>query len=278
MKRKHERPQRRTGEQNIFRISQGARVNLFHFYITASIASLSSWPASIVECFMRRKFGERYFTLSTCLGIFTLMLIGGVALADKMGYKYFITWFAFAGIYLWLSIRHRMEIKKYGTAYNFDRFSLSDGRIHDFWWQIIGKEYGGIKIDRYLFHVLLEPSAPFLVGFILIANPYTRAVGLLLMVCGILFAFRAFVKIQNARNAVLDIIDDQIVAEYQRSVIMEDKTPEESAGLYLPIELPDNRDVRARLSNKLRQELESYDIWDDNDDDQEITSEVLAHP
>lgn len=187
--------------------------------------------------------------------------------------------FIFAGIYLWISIRHRLEIKKYGTAYNFDRFSLSDGRIHDFWWKIIGKEYGGIKINRYLVHVLLEPSVPVLVGLILMTNDYTKVVGLLLVICGVLFAFRSFAKAQSARNAVLDIIDNQIIAEYQRDVIMEDKSLQESAGLYLPIELPDNREVRARLSNKLAYDLESYDIWeDDNNDDQEIATEVLAHP
>ena len=265
MKRKQHQQQRRTGEQNIFRVAQGARVNLFYAFIIGSLASLSSWPASIIEAFMRRKFGERYFTLSTCLSIFIIMLIGGVAMADKIGYAYFITWFIFAGIYLWFSIRHRLEIKKYGTAYDFERFSLCDGRIHKFWWQIIGKEYGGIKVNRYLVHVLLEPAVPVLVGFILIANPYTRAVGTLLMVCGILFAFRSFVKAQSARNSVLDIIDDQITAQYQREVIMEEKPMEETAGLYLPIELPTNPELRGKIADHLEADLNVYDIWEDDE-------------
>ena len=142
-----------------------------------------------------------------------------------------------------MSIIHRLEIRKYGTAYDFKRFSLSDGEIASFWDKIIGKTYFGHKVTSYTVHVLLEPLIPIILGFILMITAYTFVFGLFLFICGLGFGFKNYSKAQKGRDWVLDNIDKQISNQMRYDVFIGRKPKKDTKGVYLPINLPEDQEV-----------------------------------
>lgn len=264
MKRENTIPVKRTGVHTFFRVSQGANASIF-ILILSILAGLSSIPASLVEVFLRRKFGERYMSLSLNIVMGLILAYWGIMMSNIIGAEYFILWFVMIGLYLYKSVQHRMEIKKYGTTYDFNRFSVCDGRIHDKWWDIIGKEYFGIKITRYMVHILLEPLVPILIGLPFLIVSYTRSFGILLIVSGFFFGFRSFIKAYSARNSILDIIDEQICMRYDEEVLIDQKSPNETAGISVPIELPEDEETRRLILNSLRAQSATPDFWEDDE-------------
>lgn len=273
MKRERKSFQPRKGKQNIFRSIQAGRSNVFFQFITDLLFALSSYPSHISEVFLRKRFGERYFTSATAIVIF-LFMIWVWFLADKFGENFLgFTWLLFAIVFLVQSIRHRLEIRKFGTTYDFQRFSYSHGEILPFWWQIIGKQVGQLTITPYHVFILLEPALPTLIGLFLMALPFTRGIGILLFISGLAFGFRNFMKAHIARGFILDQIDEQIVMAAKHDVLVEQKPMRETKGLCFPIELPQNIEIRENISNALNHN--PLDVWDDDLDDDVDEGELI---
>lgn len=270
MRRERKTFQRREGEQTIFRAVTMGRSNSVLKAIKDFLFAISSYPSFISEIFLRRKFGERYFTTATAFVILFLMIWLWL-IDDKLGIDFLgFTWLPFAFLIVGLSIKHRLEIKKFGTAYNFNRYSYSDGEILSFWWKIIDKEFYGIHVSYYRFYTVLEPSAPILAGLFLWAIPFTRGVGMLLFISGLSLCFRNLVKTHTARGFVLDIIDEQIVMGLKHEVLVEEKPMYETKGLSLPIELPKSIELRQQLSNSI-DTTNPLDIWEDDPTGNELS-------
>lgn len=252
-------------KRNIFiEINQG-RSNIVGAAIAGIFAIFASHASAIVEVFLRKRFGERYITLSQSIGLFIAMnlilpWVDKVFRLDMRDGDIFLL--VFSLIYLGLSIYHRMEISKYGTAYDFKRFSLSDGEIAPFWYKIIGRRFLGFKISRYTVHIFLEPAIPFLIGAALMLTEYTRMVGVLLFVCGITYSMRNLSKAQQGRNWVLDNIDKQITNEMKYDVFIGRKPKKDTKGVYLPMDLPENPEVVESLYEMVDTSFESTgDFW-----------------
>lgn len=264
MRRQRNTIQTREGKQNIFRVAQAGRTNFLFELVTSLLFSLSSYPSYIVEVlFLRKKFGERYFTTANAILISIGLVVLWFNIGDQGQEFLGFMWLPFVGLFLFQAIRHRLEITKFGTTYNFDRFSYSDGEIHTLWWNVIGKEILGIKITRYRVHILFEPAVPIITGMIIAFIPPMRGAGMLILYSGLFFGFRSFMKAHIARGYVLDDIDEQLVAKWKHDVLVEEKPKSETKGLSLPIELPKSREIREHLSNSMDND-NPLDIWDND--------------
>ena len=260
-------------KRNIFIEMNQSRSNLILDFFLGIFLIFASHASAIVEVFLRKRFGERYITLAQSIGIFFVMV--AAMMFDPLKNLLGLSWFLFALVFLGFSIRHRLEIKKYGTAYDFKRFSLSDGEILPFWWNIIGKRFLGIKITYYTVVTALEPAIPIIAGIILTIFGFTRPVGILLFFCGILYALRNFDKARQGRNWVLDNIDKKISDEMKYDVFIGRKSKKDTKGVYLPIELPEDKETRQALYNAVDASMsEGADIWvNDFLDDEKTNSE-----
>ncbi len=268
-------------KRNIFiEINQG-RTNYVKEILVGFLMLFASHGSAIIEVFMRKKFGERHITLAQSIGIFIAIIyafplyafiyltltssVFGMSFSKKIematqATDRFLTLFML--VFLIFSIYHRLEIRRYGTTYDFKRFSLSDGEIMPFWWKIIGKNYGFGKITYYLVVVLLEPAIPILLGLLFMLIPFTRITGVLIFACGVLFMIRNFHKAQLGRNWVLDNIDKQISGQMKYDVFVGRKPKKDTKGIYLPIELPDDDETRKTLYNIVEDSFSTTeDIW-----------------
>ena len=220
--------------------------------------TIASYCASIVEVFLRKRFGERYITLRQSIIIFLVINFIFPWIDDFFRLRigddgqFFLTLFSL--VYLGFAIYHRREITRYGSAYDFKRFSLSDGESADFWYKrVIGKRIFGIEITIYTVQVVLEPAIPVLIGIILLITDYTMLVGILLIFCGLAYHMRNFSQAQHGRNWVLDNIDKQISNQMTYDVFIGKKPKKETKGVYFPVDLPKDEETLKSL----------YDIADD---------------
>jgi len=248
-------------KKNIFvEIHQG-RVNIVGAFILSIFMLFASHASAIVEVFLRSKFGERYITLAQSIGLSIFLLFAYEWIDDYADLSGRLFYYAFVLVYLGFSIRHRLEIRKYGTAYDFKRFSLSDGELASFWSSVIGKKIAGIKVKTYHVHVFLEPAMPFFAGVFFLIFPFSRAVGVVLTFCGFIYSIRNFVKAQMGRNWVLDTIDKQLSNEMSYDIFMERKPKKDTKGVYLPVDLPDDENTRKSLYNMVKQSTNASDSW-----------------
>jgi len=254
MRRERQQFQARKGKQTIFRTMTAGRNSKVYQLTGDLIFKLSSYPSYIAENSIRRNFGERYYNFSVAIIISLLLLypyfFAGSQVRDFLG----VSWIIFILFFLYKSIRHRMEFRRFSMDYNYDRFSYSDGEIFPFWYTLIGRKILGITVTRYLILVLFEPALPILTGLFLMLLPFTRAVGALIFISGLFFCYRNIMKAYAARGYVLDMIDEQITAQWQHDVIMEEKPKSETAGLSFPIELPKDKNLRMEMIKSMEEE------------------------
>ena len=257
-------------KRNIFIETHVRRVNIILDAFMNLLHIISSHGASIAEVFLRKKFGERYITLAQSIAIFFILQFICVSIGNQPYGNFSVAplvLFAFA--YLGFSIYHRLEITKYGTTYNFQRFSLSDGELAPFWDKIIGRKIFGIKINLYHVTVIFEPLLVVLIGLFLMLISFTLLLGLVIFISGISLWARSFEKARRGREWVLDNIDKKITSEMKYDVFIGRKPKSQTKGVYLPIELPDDEETRQALYNAVS-DANSFegDIWDNDNLDE----------
>ena len=260
-------------KRNVFIETHSGRNNVIITLIYIFLGSIASLGASIVEVFLRKKFGERYLTLSLSIIIFLAMNFAydylamiAVAMGARISRDGEVFLFIFSLIYLGLSIMHRLEIRKYGTTYDFNRFSLSDGERAPFWRKIIGKKFLKIKVTSYLVSVLLEPFIPIIIGLLMLPFEFSSIVGAILIFSGICYALKNFGMAQSGRNWVLDNIDKRITNEVQYDVFIGRKPKSETKGVYLPIELPEDEATRLALYKSVEDSTSyAHNLWESDD-------------
>ena len=269
-------------KRNIFIEISSARNNMILGAFAGFFLIFASHASAVVEVFLRKKFGERYITLAQSIGLFIVMnlvydglrFLSAYIFQSRLSNSGQTFLFIFSLIFLGFAIKHRLEIKKYGTAYDFKRFSKSDGEIYSFWYEkVIGKKLGPIKISYYTVVTLLEPLLVMIVGLVLYIFPFTRAVGILLIFCGFVFGVRNFAKAQAGRNWVLDNIDKKISNEMKYDVFIGRKPKSETKGVYLPIEFPEDEQTRLALYKAVEGAFTTdNDIWENDNLDKEKQS------
>ncbi len=240
------------------------------------VLMFSSWPSLVVEIFTRRKFGERYFSLASCFTTIGIVLFFTVWFTDwqvwlwrSMGYgvQYSdvrggnaskIVILIFAAIALFVSFRHKREIKRQGKTLDMERFSQSGGIGCSYWYRLY-EILPSWLADRYPVHeeTLLrfyEPISAILVGLVCTILPFTRILGLVLIVCGTFYYWRSSVSYAQGRHLVLDMIDKLILNEEMEAVFVNDAPPEEHSGVFVMAPRPESQDMRQALYDAMQKQ------------------------
>lgn len=251
-------------KRNIYIETFSSRNNFIIYLITGIFMLAASGASALIEVFMRVRFGERYITLAQSIGLFLVLMGWGIVETFSFnGYGFLTCIYALA--YLYLSIIHRLEISKYGTTYDFKRFSLSNGEPNDFFKKIIGAKVFGTTITKYRYNMIIEPGIPFVIGLLLMSTQVFMTLGIVLTFCGFVFGIRNFVIANRGRNFVLDIIDNKITSESSYDVLVKQKPPSQTKGVYLPIELPKDQSTREAIYRATKSSTDqSNDIWEND--------------
>ncbi|PZR20508.1 MAG: hypothetical protein DI539_10680 [Flavobacterium psychrophilum] len=235
---------------------------------------LASPALLLIEVFTRKDFGERYFRLSSVLtvtavlGFLPVLLIklqamlgNSSAVADvygldemgEMAQVYapaaktslmpdYLCWYIFLALFLALGIKHKIDLARNPSVFDFAKFSLYRGNVHPFFYRM---KLPRIETTPRIVECILEPVAFFIVGlfFYLIG----QKLGILLIVTSLLYAYSYVAFYHHGDNFVMDKIDQMISNEELEAAFVLDKSDDETRGFTFRGRKPKTETMRREI-------------------------------
>lgn len=240
---------RKSYYQTMFRRRNVIKEALLNFAL-----GLSSWPRMLIEILIRRNFGQRYFsasgavTLAVMLAIMPIFLIGSIRYRTG-GSEYdilfgkFLTWYLYVVAFMYSASQRHEEVKRLIDEYNFDRFTLFTGIIHDRFWKF---EFNGKRYDKRQIEIILEPGLFFFIGLGLCLAG--QAIGYVLVISSLFYSFSYAAAYHDGENFILDKNDERICSRELVNTFTEDLDPQNSKGFNFYVRRPADPEARRQMA------------------------------
>lgn len=242
------------------------RTNIMKEAMLSFFMALSSYPRLLLEVFIRRNFGERYFSLSSAitiavlLGLYPLIKTVGFSLFRRYGYYdhgfsfgsfllHYATWYGFLAGFLLMAVRRNDEIKRLPSVYDFARFSLSAGQLHP---RFLTFKIGDRPLALRTIETLIEPAFFFFIGLGLWL--FGQGIGVVLVLCSIIYSFSYQAAYYQGDNFVMDKIDEMICNEELVKSFVEGRDPSETRGFNFQGRRPADPETRRRVAETFIEE------------------------
>lgn len=223
--------------------------------------SFASWPRMLLEVFIRKNFGERYFSALSAIYILIVFSIipfltggwslgfGGRSFMDVIVDNIF--WYLYLATFIGMCIVRGREIQRLPSVFDFGRFSMSAGQILPFFYTI---KLGGKRADTRIIETLLEPALFFVIGilFCLIG----QSVGVLLLVSSIMYSLSYVAAYHKGDNFIMDKIDMIICNEELVSAFVDDLDTSKTRGVHYYGRKPADPETRRQLAKGFIEEKE----------------------
>lgn len=243
------------------------RRNAIKEFFLKLILAISSGPRLLLEVFIRRNFGERYFSFSSAiilaivmaalpLGIIWVYRFFNPLPSDVNGmtnlhhyfypsypqtlYWFYKHWYAFIVVFLIVCLMRREEVKRLPSVFDFARFSLSTGEIHPLFIKLIESPRSGITVR--LVETVLEPALFFFIGLVLVW--LNMDLGYLLILCSIIYSLSYVAAYHIGDNFVMDRIDEMICNQELSNAFVDGLAPSKTRGVNYYGRRPKDTDVR----------------------------------
>ena len=156
--------------------------------------------------------------------------------------KRYLSWYLFLVAFLVASFFRAKEIIRRASNYDFDRFSLSTGDIHPFFYNF---KVGGLKFSVREIETVLEPLAFFIVGLIL--QLLGQKLGELIIVSSFFYYLSYAGAYKNGDDFVMDRIDEMIMNEEMSDAFVHDNA-QNAKGVRFYADKPARRDLRRKVA------------------------------
>jgi hypothetical protein len=223
---------------------------------TSFFIFFASYPRLLLEVFIRRKFGDRYFSLTSALTVVAFFFFFPylISFAYVPAYRYdqielfgfakaFPSIYIFLGLFLVVSIWHYIDIKRGPSVFNFEKFSLYGGEPNPLFWKI---RIGGKVPTPRLIETVYEPLLFLIIGWILIKMDI--AVGYIIFTASIFYSFSYVAAYKMGDDFIKDKIDEMICNEDMEEAFVENVTSRR--GFQFRGEKPDSREQRSTLADE----------------------------
>lgn len=242
------------------------RKNHFKTFIYDLFDALASYPRLMLEVFIRRNFGERYFSASSVLTVFIILFAlplllrrffepkmgsfsdyseyqGYLKSRDDLIQPGFEMWYLFMGAFIVFSIIRAREIARQPSVFNFGRFSLCAGVIHPLFFKI---RVGGKPATYRAIETLWEPLGFLIIGIIL--NLIGQHLGVLLIVSAVFYSISYMSAYHNGDNFIMDKIDEMIMNEELENGFVNEDEGANSRGVRFYANRPTSKEMRENLA------------------------------
>ncbi len=239
------------------------RRNVLKENILAFFFAFSSYPRLLLEVFIRKNLGERYFsymtgiTLIVLLSVWPLMMEGVINVLTHKPFEFghfflhYTTWYLFL-YFFWDSCKERNEeIKRLPSVFDFGRYSLSTGERHP---RILDFKWKGKHVDIRTTETLVEPALFFFLGLFLAV--VGQVVGVLLIICSIFYSLSYMAAYAMGDHFIMDKIDEMIINEEMVASFVEDKDPSETRGVSFYGRKPSDPETRRKLADMFIEDYE----------------------
>ncbi|MEQ8627078.1 hypothetical protein [Ekhidna sp.] len=239
------------------------RDNMLLKFISDVLQLIEKPPRLLLSVFLRKDFGERNFNIvsaSSLAFVLTLPFLGYLFMLIKSGatfgwlsmFNFF--WLAFIIAFMFMSYRHHKTMGFSLTKYDFDKFSLKEGQYNLPWDKILLKVNIKDRLSPIIAEVVAEPILCFMIGFVLMIIPFTRGVGILIMISSVIYGLSYLGAYWRSRNSILDRNDERIMNEDMAKVFLGDiDMPElpENTRIKLPPIIPTKKKNKEGLYNQI---------------------------
>jgi hypothetical protein len=259
-------------KKNLYYAEVFQRSNLIKMAILGFFMAIASWPRLLLEVFIRKNFGERYFSLATAITIAVVLtpipfLIGGNSQyndgIDIVAIHF--TWYLFLIAFLVMSYIRQKEVDREPSVFDFARFSLSTGLIHPKFYEIkiySKKDENGkhIKVgpdDRQI-STIFEPLFFLVIGLVFLL--LGQSLGYLLVVSSICYSFSYVAAFSIGDHFIMDKIDEMICNEEMVNSFVDDQEPSQTRGFYAYGRRPADPDFRRKLAETFIENSEEFEV------------------
>lgn len=222
--------------------------------------SLMGIPMKLLEVFLRRYMGERYFSFGG--SVFLAIILTAAPFFFPEGRYLRLTdmifhywgWYLFLIAFCFFSFLRYKEVRRPVGQFDFNKYSYSRGYGYDFFYKIMlnGKEPSVRRVAIYY-----EPLTALLVGIILILIGQV-AIGILTAFCAICYCLNWAHAYKMGDDLVLDWIDD-IIVNRDTSETVHTGRPAASGFQFLG-ELPASNELRSGLAKHLAGDEEPSEV------------------
>jgi hypothetical protein len=256
-------------QKNLYFRTVLRRQNVLKTFLLDCALNVASQPRLLLECFLRKNFGLRYFSLSSAI---TVSFIVGVlpiilhkatsSLARLTGngggdsfWGNYATWYMFLIAFMYFAWQRHLEIRRNPSVFDFTMVSTYAGDIHPFFRSV--RIAGKLQSIRSI-EILLEPGVFFGAGMLLalIGQP----LGWLLILSALAYSFSYQAAYREGDNFILDLIDNKHYIEQMNNAFVHDNEGRPSRGVRFYMRKPSSRTVRDNLSGSF---IEN-DSWNDD--------------
>lgn len=230
----------------------------------------ASAPRMLLEVFIRRKFGRRYFSFYSALMLAAIMI--GVVKAymwvesvisflfprQLFAYKAGETeanmppagpdqlfWFyAFLGAFLLFSAWRQLEITNRPNRYDFDHFSLSSGEFNP--WVLRLCKVVGITNVRYI-ETYVEPGLVLLLAAV-VDSLFDLNIAYFLMLMSLFYSLSYMAAYEIGDNFVMDKVDERICNEELERAFVEGLDSSQTRGVRFYGRAPSDQNTRRKMA------------------------------
>ncbi|UAY53184.1 hypothetical protein [Ferruginibacter albus] len=202
-------------EKEMFYRHRFGRKNLLMGYLLTFFLMLSSYPRLLLEVFIRKDFGERYFKMISAITVAFILFAIPAKFAAKM-YRHdglstalfhYGTWYLFIVYFLFVSYGHHQKIKRNPSVFDFAKFSVYSGTLNPkFYEPVLGSRQ--MKFNRRQVETIVEPALFFLIGIALWIMQ--QKLGILLVVSSIIYSLGYAAEYVAGDNYIMNMIDQKI--------------------------------------------------------------------
>lgn len=240
-------------KKNLYYAAVFQRKSVIKSFLISIGVLFASWPRLIIEVFLRRDMGQRYFNIMSSIFLFFLLGPWGLKIVSLLFPDYYTppflemikdrpSLFLFDLAFLGFSIKRYLEIRLKPGVFDFARFSQSTGIPLEIFRDI--NLFGKPATIRQV-SIILEPALACIVGivFLLCASP----VGSILVICSIVYSLSYYADYSLGDDFVIDKIDEMICNEELSKSFLEGRGPEETRGFQAFAQAPTNEDFARQV-------------------------------
>jgi hypothetical protein len=261
-------------KRNLYFENQTSRSNSILDLFTRVFKYGSDNARLVLEVLIRKKMGERYFSITSAASISLFLIIVPLlamsgsqmvyAWLGDMNYRIseskalnvlymmfvkFSTWIVFTVLFIKASIKRYKEVRRKPGEYNFNKYSKYSGDINPIFWKY---KLFNIEPSFRTIRTFYEPLPFFIIGLILIFAG--QIIGYLLFYCSIIYSIANIGSIWSGNNYVLDIIDRKIIANGAKDAFVNETHPQEAEGLEFFCDFPEDKEKREDIANRFEEE------------------------
>ncbi|MEJ7659605.1 MAG: hypothetical protein WKG07_08245 [Hymenobacter sp.] len=231
------------------------RRNFIKDYLYGIFLSLASWPRLVLEVFIRRNMGERYFSLFGAI-VITLLLCAypfykaGMYESFSSIVGHHLLWYLFTAAFAYASFLRMREISLLPSVFDFARFSLSTGTPLSIVYKITN--------DPRKIATLVEPLPVFLLGALLLWMK--QEIGVVLMLCSFIYSMSYVAAYAQGDDFLMDYIDNYICAQDLKRTFEEGLKPSETRGAEFFGRRPSDPEKRQQAAGAFDTEDIAYEV------------------